>query len=194
MTRRRKRSKKWISWLFLIILAVAAGVVCYFVYENYFKDSGSDSKDGSGVVDGGKGGGVDGSGVEGPEKADGADSEKTSAEPEKKKVEQYDGGDPNEAEGITGAITYAGMSGGVLRVRVNIDQYLTEGKCILHLVKDDYEIYNETVDVIDSAATATCQGFDVAVSSLNGKAGKIGIQINVVSGEKKGKITGEVNI
>ena len=56
MTRRRKRSKKWISWLFLIILAAAAGVVCYFVYENYFKDD-ADSGSGSGVVDGGKGGG-----------------------------------------------------------------------------------------------------------------------------------------
>ena len=35
---RRRRSKKWISWLLILILAIAAAVMIYLVWDNYFRD------------------------------------------------------------------------------------------------------------------------------------------------------------
>ena len=110
----------------------------------------------------------------------------------KKKVEQFDGEDPNENTGLTGVITYAGVSGGNLMVRVNIDQYLANGTCKLKLSATSGVVYEETVDVTDSASTATCKGFNIATTKL--PSGKININILVTSGEKTGTIEGEVNL
>lgn len=109
-----------------------------------------------------------------------------------KKVEQFDGGDPNDREELTGVITYVGVSGGNLVIRVNVDQYLTSGTCKLKLTGNGGAVYEETVEVIDSAATATCKGFNVATSKLPG--GKVNISILVTSGEKTGTIEGEVSL
>ena len=38
MVKRRKRSKKWISWLIILVLLIGAGVVCYMVWNSYFRD------------------------------------------------------------------------------------------------------------------------------------------------------------
>lgn len=110
----------------------------------------------------------------------------------KKKVEQFDGGDPNKKEEITGVITYAGVSGEKLIVRVNIDQYLADGVCKLNLSRDGGVIYEETAEVVDSAATATCKGFNVPAASLG--SGKINIKILVTSGGKTGTIEGGVSL
>ena len=110
----------------------------------------------------------------------------------KEKVAQFDGADPNEREELTGVITYAEVDEKTLMVRVNIDQYLAEGTCKMELSKDGEVFYTETVGVTDSAATATCKGFNVATAGFPG--GKVNIKILVTVGEKTGTIKGEVNL
>ena len=109
-----------------------------------------------------------------------------------KKTEQFDGNDPNLNNGLTGVITYVGVSGGNLIIRVNIDQYLASGNCRLELLRDDNVIYGEVVEIIDSAATATCSGFNVATSGIGN--GKTNINILLTSEGKTGIIKGEVNL
>ena len=179
MAKRRKRSKKWISRLLFLILLVVAVVVCYFVWDGYFRDNEpKKERDETPVV-----------------KQTEEKKEETSKEEESVKKEeavQYDGENPNENEGLTGAITYLGVSGNDLVVRVNIDQYLTGGSCEINVVRGGGVLHTELVPIINSAATSTCQGFNVPVSGLG--AGKVQVIINMISGEKTGMVSGEVEI
>ncbi len=108
------------------------------------------------------------------------------------KTPQYEGESPNKSESLTGIISYAGVSGGKLLVRANIDQYLTSGKCKLNLVKDGVTVYNKEASIVESVTTSTCDGFEIAASELN--AGDYTVEIILESGEKYGKILGEVKI
>lgn len=180
MARRRKRSKKWISRLFFLFLLIAAVVVCYFVWEAYFKEKKEVPK-----------GKDDQTQIVKPTEKE--EDKKEEEEPiQKEEVPQYDGEDPNEQGGLTGVITYLGVSGSDLVVRVNIDQYLTSGSCEINVIKGGEVLYTSLASVIDSASTSTCEGFNVPVEKLS--SGKIQVNINVSSGEKTGIISGETEI
>lgn len=182
--RRRRRSKRWVYWLFILLLLVAAVAVCYLVWDAYFRDK-EDLQDIP-----------DSSEIEEKKEQRGEPSESEaefkSESVEKKKVEQYDGGNPNEAEELSGAITYAGVSGSNLMIRVNIDQYLEEGSCSLTLARSGATIYNSIASVIGGPSTSSCEGFDVPVSGLGG--GKIEITIKLEANGRSGTIRGEANI
>jgi len=111
---------------------------------------------------------------------------------EKKKVEQYEGENPNTQNDLSGVVTHAEVSNSNLVIRANIDQYLEEGKCELILKRNDVTIYSSIADIINSASTATCEGFDVPAEGLGG--GKVDIIINLSAGERSGSIRGEVNL
>ena len=160
-----------------MILLIGAAIVCYLVWESYFKE------------------------IERPETSEEIETEikteeeKPSEEVLEKKEEiiQYDGENPNDAEKLSGVITYAGVAGDKLMIRVNIDQFLSGGSCKLRLVLEgDIEVYGDEVGIIDSASTATCAGFDVPVSGF--KSGKYDIYVNLSSGGKVGTINGEVSL
>lgn len=180
MVKRRKRSKKWISWLIILVLLIGAGAVCYMVWDSYFRDKTepetSETSDNT----------------ESEEQKNDSEAELTSEEPEKKKVEQYDGDDPNNAQDLSGVVTYAGVNNGVLMIRVNIDQYLDSGKCELTLTRGGATIYSSIASIIGSASTSTCEGFDVATGELGG--GNVEINIKLESSGRMGSIHGEVNI
>lgn len=182
MAKRRKHNKKWVSRLLFLVLLAAAMVVCYFVWDGYFKDSGKKPKEDEKVVEV----------IQQTEKVDETESEEETKKIEKEEIVQYDGGNPNEAENLTGAITYLGASGNDLVVRVNIDQYLTSGSCEINVISGGEVLYTDLVSIIDSAATSTCEGFNVPMSSLS--SGKVRVDINLSSGEKTGMISGEVEI
>ena len=184
-TKRRRKNKNTLTVIFFLLLLVAAGVICYLVWDNYFRDKGSDEPKpatveqviDNPVIKDGKGG---------------AEDEKT-PEPEKKEVPaQYDGDNPNNAGGITGVITYAGVNGSYLMIRVNIDQYLNGGTCKLSLKQNGSEVYTASAPVIDAASTSTCEGFNVPVSGLSN--GTVSISIAVSSGDKSGTITGSASL
>lgn len=183
MTKRRRRNKKWVSRLFILVLLIAAGAVCYFVWDSYFRDKTLEPE--QPVV-------VETKKTEIKEQKKEEKKEETEPVVEKEKVPQYDGEDPNESGQITGVITYAGMSGNNLMIRMNIDQYLNGGTCKLALSKDGAVYYTASAPVIDSAASSTCEGFNVPAGQV--ADGKTDIVIFVSSSDKSGEIMGEVSL
>ena len=182
MAQKRKRKNKWISWLILLVLIIVAGVIVFLVWDNYFNNEKNNRNE---------------QGVEQKKDKESDENEKdrgtgSSENIEKEKVQQYDGEDPNKAETLSGAVTYAGVSGDNLMIRVNIDQYLESGECRLTLVRSGATIYNSIANVVGNVSTATCEGFDVPVSKLGG--GVVDIIININSGERSGTVHGEVKI
>lgn len=188
MTKRRRKNKNWVSIIIFLVLLVVAGVVCFFVWDSYFKEKTPNEP---------------GTSQEQPaeekkevptEKKEEEKKEEPAEEPkeEEKKVPQYDGGDPNKASEITGVITYAGVNNGTLMIRVNIDQLLNGGKCTLGLRRGGGNIYSAEANVMGSASTSSCDGFNVPVTGLGSGNTQIVIYIN--SGNKNGEIHGEVNL
>lgn len=110
---------------------------------------------------------------------------------EKPQVIQYSGDNPNGADQLTGAITYTGIINDTLAIRVNIDQYIGEGNCILTLTGSSTN-YTEAAKVADSASTATCEGFNVPLSIIQDKV--LNISIEVSADGKKGIIQGEAKL
>ena len=107
-------------------------------------------------------------------------------------IVQYEGENPNKSDSLTGVITYAGIVGQKLTIRLNIDQYLGAGNCNLSLMKDGTEYYSASANIIADASTSTCQGFDVETTNL--PSGNYLITINLQSGDKTGTITGGVSL
>lgn len=181
MAQKRKKNKKWVYWVIMAVLFVVAGVVTYLVCVNYFADKKGEEEQNTEEVE------------EKKDENEKKDDEKDEAEKavEAKKVEQYEGSDPNKMEELSGAITYTGLSGDVLMVRVNIDQYLDGGTCELRLVQGGDVAYNNIVEIVGGAATSSCAGFDIPVSGLSGDY-EVVVKLN--SGEKTGVIRGEAGV
>ena len=176
---RRRRTHKFTSFIAFLILFVVAGIIGYLVYQSYFADQPT--------------------GVPTQVEPTSTQPTKTPTEPEPtetpaedaKTPTKYEGENPNQKSSITGAITYASKNGDKLTIRVNIDQYLTTGNCNLVLSQNGTDIYGASANLIDSASTSTCEGFDVPATNLSGK---YLITINLVSGNKTGRVTKEVNL
>lgn len=166
----------------MVVLLVAAVVICYLVWDNYFRDKKEEGKI------------AEEQSLIGKEENDSENIEEKMVEREREKeqVTAYEGEDPNTKKDLTGVVTYAGVSGDVLMIRVNIDQYLAEGNCELNLIRNGTVIYSDTTGIVTAATTATCEGFNVPISSLNN--GSYQILINLSSDNKAGIISGEVNI
>lgn len=180
--RRQKQNKKWLYWILILVLLIIAGVVVYFVWDSYFRDKKENARnqENEAVIEKEKD-------VEKQPTA-----ETTSDETGKKKVEQYEGEDPNLKNELSGVVTYAGVSSGKLMIRVNIDQYLQGGECELVLSRSGATVYSGRVNIIDNASTSTCEGFDVPSSGLG--SGRTDITINLNAGGKTGIIKGEVEL
>ena len=191
MAQKRKNKKRWIYWIAALALLIAAGVVAYLVWDSYFRDKRVDTYEDNVVevadVDSGNDG-MDSKEKDGKGGGDGDIEEEV--EKEKEEVVSYEGGDPNKNEQLTGAITYAGVNGGVLMIRVNIDQYLDGGTCNLSL--NGNMAYNDVANIVSNASTATCEGFDVPVNALS--SGYYRITIGLSTNDRSGTIIGEVNI
>ena len=179
MVKRRRRSKKWISWLIIIVLLIAAIVVCYLVWDNYFNNDKPEENEESSQVE---------EESEGKSEETGEGEENQTSEEDEKKVKQYEGEDPNEQTELSGSITSARFVDNNVTIRVNIDQFLDEGNCELNIVKNSEVVYNENARVISSASTSTCEGFDFYSPAIT--SGRYGIVIRITSGEKTGLISG----
>ncbi|MBQ3352794.1 hypothetical protein IJG89_00355 [Candidatus Saccharibacteria bacterium] len=179
---RRRRNKRWIWRLVFLVLLIIAAVVCYLVWDNYFNDH----KDNDTTTETSEQIEMEGNGettIEGSEEE---------TDNEGKKIKQYEGEDPNGAEKLSGVVTYAGAAGEKVLIRVNIDQYLENGKCILNIINDRQVVYEDTVNIIDSATTSTCEGFDIPSTELSNDSYEITIKIE--SSGKTGTIKGNLSI
>ena len=186
MAQKRRQNKRWVYWLVILVLLIAAGVVGYLVWDNYFREKKDDNAEASTEQ------------VEKPvEKSEKTevvievDGDESEVEDEKK-VKQYEGEDPNKGERLTGAVTYAGVNGGKLMIRVNIDQYVESGTCSLGLRQAGASVYSATAAIVNGVSTATCGGFDVPVEELG--SGEVVIVIYLSGDGKAGEINGEVRI
>lgn len=122
-----------------------------------------------------------------PEKDD--NSKIVSVENEDKTPIEYDGADPNNSESITGSITRSDISNSDAVIRVNIDQYLSGGVCVITIGS-----YSESVDIFANASTSTCAGFDIDRANLSGLSGETGFSIEIISDDKKGTINGSISL
>ena len=184
MAQKRKRNKKWIYAMLAVVLVASAGVTCWLL-----RGTKSDQQET----------GQTGSTIQQEEKIDkeeisrpSEEGELTGTGAEKERVVQYDGEDPNQADDLSGVVTYAGVVDGTLMIRVNIDQYLESGNCELTLTQGGANIYNSIANIVGGPSTATCEGFDVPLGELGG--GDIQININLSADERHGTIRGEANI
>lgn len=102
---------------------------------------------------------------------------------------KYDGDDPNLLNELTGTVTFAGVAGDKVLIRVSIDQFLDSGSCVLTLGE-----YSDEAEIAASASTSTCQGFDIPLSSLSDMSGKVNFIIDLSSGDKSGRINGSFEL
>lgn len=184
MARRRKNNRKWlvgVGILILVIIGVALGVMR--PWEKRFSEGEQVDVPVDTV------GNVVTEPVSVPEPVPEPETEVV----EKEEVKQYEGGDPNSAEVLTGVVTYAGASGDYLMIRVNIDQYLSGGTCRLVLNGSGGLAYTETAAVTDAAATATCEGFNVSLGKLKETQYNIIVYVDATDG-RSGEIQGEARI
>lgn len=192
---KRRRNKKWVYGVVILVLLVVAGIVTYVVWNSYFnKSSDNNSEQELAEVEQ-----KDEKKEETKKQEEVSESSESAEEiienereKEKESVVAYEGNNPNNAGGLTGVLTYAGVNGEYLMIRVNIDQYLTSGKCELGITQNGAVVYGETVNIVSAASTATCEGFNVPVSAIG--SGDFEVEIRLNSGEKNGVIKGGVSI
>lgn len=180
MPQKRRNSKKWLWWgggAFLVILLVIIGII---VWQNNNIERENNTELVSGTEE------------QQVVKSDEVEAINSVDSEEEKKVVQYEGDDPNTLDELTGTITYAGVNDGKLMIRVNIDQYVTEGTCELTLNRGGATIFSSIADLIGGVSTSTCEGFDVLVSELGG--GSVQINIKLSTEGREGVIRGEVTI
>lgn len=178
----RRRNKRWIGWVFLLVLVIAAIVVVVLVNNNFFGEKNKEeSRIDSGV-----------SKQEEPKNTNTTANEAEKTEETKKDVPQYSGDNPNEADSLSGVVSYADVNSGELIIRVNINQFLSTGSCKLNITKNGANVYSEEVNIEESVSTSTCNGFKIPVNNLT--SGDLQIEIELESEGKTGRINGKVRI
>lgn len=181
---KRRKNHKWLWGIIFLVLIAGAVVVAIMVRNNFFNDNSNKSEPGNS------------SNTVSPDKPKDdtkkEDDKKTDDTPKKEDVPQYTGDNPNKAETLSGVISYADVSGDDLVIRVNIDQFLSEGNCTINIVKNGSVAFTQTVGIVESVSTSTCDGYKIPTSTL--PKGDLQLEVLVQSGNRSGKITSRVRI
>ncbi|MDO4526543.1 MAG: hypothetical protein Q4B87_00405 [Candidatus Saccharibacteria bacterium] len=184
----RKRKYRWVKWLVLGLVVV--GVVVAVLINNNFNSAPRDDSEKN--AKSAKTEEVSGNSSEEKKEDEKRPDTKEEVVESEPKAPQYDGDNPNKSETLTGVISYAGVNGGNLMIRVNIDQFLSDGVCNLSLLKDGRAVYTVSAAIEGSVSTSNCNGFNISASELEG--GNYAIEVSLESAGKYGKIVGEVQI
>lgn len=183
MAQRRRKNRKWIIGGLILALLIGVGVGVAVIWGN----NGQEDEQKNGSVE------VESNEAESTDKRDEETEEEYSERmAEEKRIKQYEGEDPDKAEELSGAITYAGVNNGMLMVAMNIDQFLSEGNCALSLMRGGETVYSANAKIVAEVSTSTCDGFNIPVNGLG--SGTTEVIIKLSSGGKTGTIKGEVNI
>jgi len=97
----------------------------------------------------------------------------------------------NQSPDIDGFITSTNISYEILTIRTQINELLPEGTCSLVLSNSQKSLTRNS-NLINSATSSSCYGFDVPISELAN--GNWQIKITISSGQRIGIISGEVVI
>ncbi len=190
MAQRRRNKNKWLWWgcglvFVVIVIAIVVGVVIIQKGSDGDEGESNNTSEAERVK------------VEENDESWSAevvpDEDVINEQGEKQKVVQYEGGDPNNSDELTGVVTYAGVVDGVLVIRTSIDQYLTDGTCELVLKRGGSVIYSDEANIVGDVSTAICQGFDVPAAAGLG-SGSVEINIDLNAAGRTGVIRGEVDI
>lgn len=122
-----------------------------------------------------------------------SDLSNTTNEPDAKTI-QYEGENPNDANDLTGVITYKGVDNDILYIAVTIDQYLNQnGTCELTLTgKNTSRTLTSSTPAIADIQSSVCQTFEIPTAGLPRDTYTIEIQLN--SNDKTGVVRDEVNL
>ncbi len=113
-------------------------------------------------------------------------------EKEKDSIAQYSGEDPNEKETITGNINFSGRSGKNVIVRATLDQNLgTSAKCLFTFTHENGQVITSESTSTTGPTTSFC-GYNGDVNSL--AKGKWSIRLEILTEEKQGMVTGEMEL
>jgi len=182
---KRRKSYRWLWGLIFLILIAATVVVAILVRNNLFGEQPKENNQNTSQNT------TDTSKKEDNKKED--DTKKADDNSAKKEeIPQYAGDNPNRANTLSGVISYADVSNENLVIRVNIDQFLSNGNCTLNIVKNGSSVFTQLVSIMESVSTSTCDGYNIPVSSL--PKGDLQLEVLVESEGKSGKITGRVRI
>lgn len=181
MRRKKRKSGKII---FGILVVVALGVAGLVAYEYFLKPKDTEEPEPTQIVTP--------TPVETP--TDQGRGEVPEQPLEKEPVVQYDGDNPNENGGLTGVVTYAGATASNIIIRVNIDQYVDGGTCVLSLRQNGNIVFTIGAGLIADVSTSTCNGFNIPRSSIQNASGNYEISIELYSNGKSGTISGELSL
>ena len=181
---RTNNKRKWIVGVIVLIALIIVGVVIGIILnqnegDDYDENDGNNSTE---MIDEKESG----------RKDDETEEEYSTRLAEEKRIKQYEGGDPNKAEELSGAITYTGVNDGILVIGMNIDQFLSDGNCELNLMRDGDLVYSTNARILAEVSTSTCDGFNIPIDGLGN--GMTKVIIKLTSNGKNGEINGEVNI
>lgn len=107
---------------------------------------------------------------------------------------QYEGGNVDSSESLTGGITYQNIHQGVLYIGTTIDQYLTAGGTCEVALYDSSEtlVYHDYVDAFADVATSACDTISIPITQLS--SGTYQIKITLSGDNKNGIITDGVEL
>ena len=176
---KRRRSFRWVKWLLFLALIIAAVVVVVLVKNNLDQKTEKGGQQSADVN-------------EPKEKIDNNSDGNEEAPKQEEKVPQYDGDSPNKSETLTGLMSYADVVNDELVIRVSIDQFLQSGNCNLVMTRNGVTYYTQSVGIVESVTTSTCDGFKIPVGEL--PKGDLQVEIDLESDGKSGKITGRVRL
>ena len=183
---KRRKSYRWLWGIIFLVLIAGTVVIAIMVRNNLFGDNASNKTEPT-----------NSSNTVNPDQPKDDTKKEEDKKPddntsEKKDVPQYTGDNPNKSDVLSGVVSYADVSGDDLIIRVNIDQFLSEGNCIINVVKNGSVAFTQTVGIMESVSTSTCDGYRIPTSTL--PKGDLQLEVLVQSGNRSGKITGRVRI
>ncbi len=173
--------RPWIIVVLLILILITISVTYFTLFHSGSDGSINTSDDSSGIIPSST-----------SPKGESASSRGQSTEelPPSKAI-QYEEGDEDLSDTLTGSITYSGVDSDIFRIRTTINQEVS-GTCDLTMTSASGEVYTENTSIINSASTSSCYGYDIPLSSLG--SGKWSIDILVSTNGQTGHITGEAEL
>ena len=101
--------------------------------------------------------------------------------------------DTVESDGLTGVISHTSVRDGNLVIRTTINQFLSNGDCILTLTRSsDNKTVTKKAPIVANPSTSSCDGFDIPTSELG--SGSWNVVINLKSGDQQGRLTNKISI
>lgn len=168
--------RPWL-WILVVLVIVAIVLIVIFSQNNSTETQSDDSGDEQSEE-------VTSEDSDVPQADDSYDSDP--------KVVQYEGGNSNQSNELTGSVSSKDVSDGTLTIMVNVDQYLN-GTCRLELRgQRTGDTYDTTTSLSADVSTSYCVPFQIPLTALMSDYYEITITLS--GNDKTGVITDGVQL